>query len=179
MLKMVFRKSVLAAMVAALVFAALPITSVFAADEPPAGKGELTDEKLEQIWARELKAYDRLGKVFERSDAMFEKAQGLIERAAENGKDVSAVQAALDAFESAVAGARPIYDDARSIVTSHAGFDGNGKVTDAEQARATVKELGAKLKEVKSAMGGTGKALREAIKAFREANRPAEPANRE
>jgi Xaa-Pro aminopeptidase len=30
--------------------------------------------------------------------------------------------------------------------------------------------MGGKLKEIREAMGGTGKALREAIQAFREAN---------
>jgi hypothetical protein len=34
-----------------------------------------------------------------------------------------------------------------------------------------VQEVGAKLKEVKSSMNGTGKALLEALKAFRAANK--------
>jgi hypothetical protein len=104
----------------------------------------------------------------------------LIDRASENGRDVTALQAALDAFEAAVQTARPQYEELAEIVDAHSGFDADGKVTDVEQARATVKELGAGLKDVKTAMGGKGKALREAIKAFREANKPdEEPAERD
>ena len=59
------------------------------------------------------------------------------------------------------------------IVNSHEGFDASGKVTDAEKAKSTLQEMGAKLKEVKSSMDGTGKALREAMKALRKSGKPA------
>ena len=51
--------------------------------------------------------YERMGQRFEREDEFIEKAQKLIDRAKENGKDVSAVQAALDAFEAALKDAQP------------------------------------------------------------------------
>jgi hypothetical protein len=76
----------------------------------------------------------------------------------------------LDAFEAATKNAHPIYESAKGIINSHQGFDADGKVTDPEKARETVKAMGEKLKAIKDAMNGTGKALREAIKAFREAN---------
>lgn len=169
MISILFRKTVLSAMTAVLALAA-PLSSALAVD-PPADR-EISNERLEKIWARELEAYNRLGGKFERSDEFVEKVQGLIDKAAENGRDVSAVQAALDAFEAAVGNARPIYESAREIINAHAGFDENGKVTDAAQAKETVRALGDKLKEIKSAMGGTGRALREAIRAFREASKP-------
>ncbi|MEW6404353.1 MAG: hypothetical protein AB1649_21345 [Chloroflexota bacterium] len=174
MMNTFFKKSILAAMVVALVFAALPVTSVFAADDPSTPEPEISNEKLEQIWARQLKTYERLGKAFDRSDEFIAGVQALIDKAAENGKDVSAVQAALDAFEAAVKKAHPLYESTKGIVNSHQGFDENGKVTDAEKARETVAEMREALQEIKDAMNGTGRALREAIKAFREANRPAE-----
>jgi hypothetical protein len=83
------------------------------------------------------------------------------------------VQAALDAFTASVKNTRPTYEGLNGIVNSHQGFDDAGKVTDAEKAKATVQEMGAKLKEIRDQMGGTGKVLREAIKAFRDANKPA------
>ncbi len=131
-----------------------------------------SNEKLEQAWARQLKNYERLGKGFEDTDAQIAKFQARIDKAAQNGKDVAALQAALDAFESALKSGEPIYDDMSVIVNAHQGFDANGKVTDAEQAKSTLKEMRAKMQELKSAMNGTGKALREALKAFREANKP-------
>jgi hypothetical protein len=48
-------------------------------------------------------------------------------------------------------------------------------VTDPQKARETVQAMHDKLQEIKTAMDGTGKALREAIKAFREANPRPQP----
>jgi hypothetical protein len=174
MMNAFFKKSILVAMVIALVFAALPVTGVLAADDPVTPQPEISDERLAQIWARQLKAYERLGKALDRSEAFIDRVQELIDRAADNGKDVTAVQAALDAFEEAVKEAHPLYESTRSIVNSHQGFDENGKVTDAEQARESVAEMREALQEIRDAMGGTGRALREAIKAFREANKSPE-----
>jgi DNA repair exonuclease SbcCD ATPase subunit len=167
-MKNMFKKMILAVMTTALVFAAFPVTSAFAQGENPAPTGEVSNEKLEKAWARQLKIYERLGNGFDDLDGQIEKIQERIDKAASNGRDVTALQAALDAFEAASKTTQPIYDSIESIVNSHAGFDADGKVTDAEQAKSTVQEMGAKLKEVKSSMDGTGKALREALKAFRK-----------
>jgi hypothetical protein len=166
----IFKKTILVALAAALVFAAFPVTSVFAQGENPP-KGELTNEKLEQIWARQLKTHERLGKAFDDIDGQIAKFQARIDKAAANGKDVTA-------FEASSKSAKPIYDSMSGIVNSHQGFDANGKVIDSEKAKSTVQDMRAKLKELKSAMGGTGKALREALKAFREANKPADNSGR-
>ena len=172
-MKNIFKKMILAVMTAALVFAAFPVTSAFAQGENPAPMGEVSNEKLEKAWARQLNIYERLGNGFDGLDAQIAKFQERIDKAASNGRDVTALQSALDAFEAASKATLPIYDSIESIVNSHAGFDADGKVTDAEQAKSTLQEMGAKLKEVKSSMDGTGKALHEAFKAFREANKPA------
>lgn len=110
--------------------------------------------------------YEKLGK----TEGFLGKLQQLIDRASEHGKDVSDIQAALDAFADAAENAKPIYESGQAIVDSHAGFDADGKVTNSEQAKETVRAMGEKLKEIKDAMGGTGKALRDALHAFREAN---------
>ena len=105
-----------------------------------------------------------------RADELIERVQKLIDRAEANGKDVSAVQAALDAFAAAVKEANPIYESMKGIINSHQGFDDNGKVTDPEKAKETVSSMHEKMLEIKTVMDGTGRALREAIRAFREAN---------
>ena len=168
-MKIFFKKTILIALVAALGLASLPLVSVFAAGQkdpttPP--QTQLKNDRLELIWARQLRIYNRMGHI----DNLIEKAQKLIDRAKENGKDVSAVQAALDAFATQWKDAKPTYESIKGIVSSHQGFDENGKVTDAEKAKATVMEMRDKLKEIHSTLNGTGKALHEAIKAFREAN---------
>jgi len=172
-LSLLFKKSILITLVAVLAMAALPLTSVAASGlsdptDPPTG------ERLERAWARLQRVYERQGLVLERADAMVERIQKLIDRMKENGKDVSALQAALDAFEGALKEAHPIYESAKGILNSHQGFDAHGKVADREKAAETVKALGEKLKEVREVVGEPGKALREAVKAFRDVNHKAE-----
>ena len=67
-----------------------------------------------------------------------------------------------------------IYESVKGIINAHKGFDSDGKVTDKELAIETVKDLRAKLKEIRTIVGDPGRALRQAIKAYREANRPPE-----
>jgi hypothetical protein len=167
-MKNIFKKTILLALVAALAVASLPFVSVAAqgANDPTPPTGQVSNEKLERVWARQLKLYERMGK----TDEFVAKVQGLLDRASANGKDVSAIQSALDAFVESAKDAKPIYESAKGIINSHQGFDSNGKVTDPAKAKETVQAMGEKLKEIKDAMDGTGKALHAAIKAFRAAN---------
>ena len=171
----IFKKTILFALVAALALASLPLISVSAAGQrdplsPP--QSQISNERLERIWARQLRLYNRFGQV----DNFMDRIQRLIDRAKANGKDVSAIQAALDAFEAAVKDAHPTYESMRGTVSSHPGFDENGKVTDPAKALETVKAMHEKIQEIKTALNDTGKALREAIKAYREANPRTQPA---
>jgi len=167
-MKNIFKKTVLLALVAALGVASLPFASVAAqeANDPTPPTGEVSNEKLERVWARQLRAYERMGK----TDEFVAKVQQLLDRATANGKDISAIQSALDAFVDATKDAKPIYESANGIINSHQGFDANGKVTDPAQAKETIKAMHEKMQEIRTAMDGTGKALHEAIKAFRQAN---------
>jgi hypothetical protein len=169
MIKIFFKNTILFALVAALGVTSLSVFSASAAgwnDPTPQPQRQISNERLEKIWAHQLRMYEQMGK----TDEFIEKIQKLIDRAAANGKDVSALQAALDAFADAWKDAKPIYESMKGIIHSHQGFDDNGKVTDPEKAKETVKAMAEKLREIKAIMGGTGKALREAIQAFRDAN---------
>lgn len=173
-MKTLFTKTILIALLAALGLASLPFVSVSAAaaNNPTSpAQARISNERLERAWARQLRIYERMG----RTDEFVAKVQKLIDRAKANGKDVSAVQAALDAFKTAVKEAQPIYESVKGLINSHPGFDSNGKVIDPEKAAETVKAMHEKLKEIRDAMNGTGKVLHEAIKAFREANPRPQP----
>ena len=172
-MKTLFRNTIWFAIVFALGLASLPLSSVSAAgdyDPPVPEQRQISAERLERVWARQLRLYQHIGNGFEREASFIERVQSLIDRAEANGKDVSGVQAALDDFEAAVKDARPIYESANGIVNSHQGFDENGRVIDPEKAQETVQAMRWKLQQIKDAMDGTRKALREAIRAFREAN---------
>lgn len=166
-MKALFRKTILFALIVTLGLAAIPFVSVSAAGESgPTSPPQISNERLERVWARQLRIYERMG----RTDESIERVQKLIDRAKANSKDVSAVQAALEAFKVAAKQARPIYESVKGVISSHQGFDSNGKVTDSEKAKETTKTMHEKLKLIRDTMNGTGKALREAIKAFRAAN---------
>lgn len=171
-----FKKTVLLALVVALALFALPVTNAYASglSDPadPANRARLSDTHLERLWARMGRIYERQGHRLQRADVIIERVQNLIDRLEESGKDVTALQAALDAFEEAIKDAHPIYESAKGILNSHQGFDAEGKVTDREKAVETIRELGEKLKKVREIVGEPGRALRKALNAFRDAHRP-------
>ena len=82
------------------------------------------------------------------------------------------MQTALNAFTSVIPAAQTAHAQGAVIISSHNGFDSSGKVTDRTTAIETVKALAQVLKDTRTAMNGTGKALHEAAKAFRDAHHP-------
>ena len=169
------KKFLLMTLVTTLALTVLPVASVFAAGQndisaPP--QDQVSTVWLERIWARQQRIFDRLG----RTDALIDRVQRLIDLARASGRDVSALQAALDAFEAAAKDSRPMYESMKGIISSHPGFDESGKVTDPVKARETIREMRAKIQEIKTAMNGTGRVLRDAIREFRQANPQLQPA---
>jgi len=170
-MKATFWKGTCGVVVTLLLLAAMPVPAVSAADSsapPPPWQAF----RFERTWERMLRHYARVGDLLDRGDDMMAKSQAMIDRLAEEGKDVSGLEAALDDFAASLKAARPLYASGQGIVNSHAGFDSDGKVTDPEAALETIQALGDKLREIQDAMGGTGRALRDAIWDFREANPP-------
>jgi hypothetical protein len=173
-----FKKFVLTTLILVIGLAVLPSTGVSAAglqDEttPPANQ-PANYARLEHIWVRAQTAYQRQGDRLAKADEFIARVQSLIDRANQKGWDTSAVQAALNAVATVIPAVQAAHDPGAAIIASHSGFDANGKVTDRAAAVETVKALGQVLKDTRSAMNGTGRALREAIKAFRDAHRPAQ-----
>ncbi|GAB4498346.1 MAG: hypothetical protein OHK003_10190 [Anaerolineales bacterium] len=167
-MKNTISKILLAVLAASLVFAAFPVTSAYAADEDPPIP---TDERLERLWSRQMRLYERLGNAFEDTYDHIARLQDWIDQAAENGRDVTTLQAALDAYEEALLGARPEYEALGQVIAEHEGFDDAGNVTDSEEAFATIQQVRDEMKSIKESMGDSFKALREAIKALREENK--------
>ena len=178
---MLFKKTALLALVAALAVAALPLANVYAAGQsdptptPPAPPSAVSDERLEQAWARQQRAYDRLGRMFENSDLRISQTERYIEYLKGQGVDTSDLQAAVDAFAAAVKAAHPIYESINGILNSHQGFDAEGNVTDHDKAVETVQDMHAKMESIRQAMNGTGRALRELMHQYRETYPPPTP----
>lgn len=171
-----FKKITLAILVLTLGLVALPTSGAFAAGlqdqtTPPANQA-LSNVRLEQAWARAQMVYHRQGSLLSLADGFIARAQNLIDKANGKGWDTSAVQAALDAFKSVIPAAKAAHLPGEAIIDNHNGFTSDGKVTDRAAAIATTQSLFQVIKDTRTAMNGTGRALRDAIKAFREAHHP-------
>lgn len=167
-----FKKGLLVALIAAMGMVSLPMINAYALGGTPAAPGQTSSDKLQKAFAREQTIYARLGKLFDNADSRLSRVQDLINRAKAKGKDVSALQAAFDAFRSAVTKSKTTYENAQGLLTSHPGFDASGNVVDAALALQTVKDLRSPLKEILQTVSPAAKGLREAVKTFREANSP-------
>lgn len=88
------------------------------------------------------------------------------------GKDTSALESALADFKSKVSAAQSAHDQGASILSAHAGFDGDGKVTDPDQAHNTLVQARDHLVDARRGLTDAIHSLREAVRSFRQQNRP-------
>jgi hypothetical protein len=169
----VLRKIVTTVLVVAFAWAGLPIGSAYAAaptPQAPATRPQ-ANARLALAFARQTLNIKRIGLIYQRLDLGFPQIQKFIAKAKARGQDVTQAQAALDAYESALATARPSYDRAKSLADARSGFDANGNVTDPVAARATVLGIRQALLQYRSAIGTTRLTLAQALLELR-LNRP-------
>lgn len=86
---------------------------------------------------------------------------------------MSALEAALAAFNASVADAQAAHAEAADILGTHAGFDANGKVTDKELAVQTLESAGEVLQEARQILREAEKTLKQAVREWLKANSPA------
>ncbi len=168
------QKVLLVAAVAALGVVSVPAGSaaaLAAADATPVAP-TIGNVRIELAWARLQAAHARLQVVFDFANQRFARVQQLIDRAKANGKDVAAVQSALDSLKTAVQQARPIFESTNGLIASHPGFDASGNVTDSTMARQTVQDLVTKYRDIGSIVKPATEAFRQAIQDFRQTNGP-------
>ncbi len=168
----------LAGSILALGLAAVPLSGAAAAElmkepaNPPATQPKPDHPRLEKLWNREQIRYQREGNLLSKADGFISKVQTLLDKAAQKGWDVSAVQAALNAFSSVIPAAQAAHAPGEAIIRTHSGFNANGEVTNPEKAVETVKALAQVLKDTRTAMDGTGRALWQAIRELRQSHKP-------
>ena len=170
------KKILLVAIIAILGVVSLPYVNTYALGQSqtvsPPPSGQVSTDKLQQIWAREQAAYSKFGKLNTDFASRITKLQDLINKAKAKGIDVSSLQSALDAFSAAVSQAQTLYQGIQSTISSHPGFDTAGKVTDPTTAAQTVKAVMDSLKQIHQTLASPTKALKDAFTAFRQANKP-------
>lgn len=133
---------------------------------------QLRDQALENFYKREQLAaqeqqlrLDFAGQISTAVDSWITTLNG-------KGKDTSALQAALTSFKSSIASAQSAHDKGVSILNTHTGFDGNGNVTDHDQARQTLQQARDQLVQARQDLTDGIKTLRDAVRTYRQQNEP-------
>lgn len=143
-MKAFFRKFVPVLILLVVIAAALP-TPAYAAsaaqEEQPAPENRDPNRIIESRFKQEQRRNERQAKGGERIDTLLERIESRLSRAEEQGLDTSAVESALADFETARAEAAALHSKAGELIDAHAGFDAEGKVTDAETAAQTVEDI--------------------------------------
>ncbi len=99
-------------------------------------------------------------------------AQTFIDAQKANGKDTSSLDAALANYNAQFASAQTVHNQAGSVLSTHAGFDANGVVTDSTQAKQTLRSVRDYLRQAHTLIASSSQALHSALRVFRQANRP-------
>jgi hypothetical protein len=139
----------------------------------PAGQSQQTKQvdRLEKAYQRELKALDAQAKRLAAADDRVQKFSERIANLKSQGKDVSALEKALNDFKDVLKAARASHDSAAAILRTRAGFDANGKVTDAQQAKDTVQEAAKLLRQARQDLRPAVRDLAQAVRQYIKDNR--------
>lgn len=105
------------------------------------------------------------------TDQIVSKVQEYIDNQKSQGKDTSALEAALATFQSQVATAQASHDTAADILNTHAGFDDDGQVTDPDQARQTLTSARQSLNDAHLTLRQAERDLHKAVKEYRDQNK--------
>jgi len=99
------------------------------------------------------------------------KLDQLIAKLKAKGQDTAALEQAVAAFRTGIAMARAEWQVASATLAAHTGFDGAGKVTNADQARATLKDAHGHMEQAHTIARGAYEKLHAAIVAYRKVHR--------
>jgi hypothetical protein len=146
-----------------------------AGDEAPPVQNGLDERptiRLEFAYLRLQHAAEGLALHLDHAGEVADFIEEWIETLRDQGQNVSELEGALEAFEAALDEAQGFYEQAADVLNEHAGFDGNGKVSDRGQAVETVREAGRSLRDGRRALKEGVVDLRRAIRDWRRDHRP-------
>ncbi len=140
---------------------------------PPAGPNQPANQaaRLEKLYQRELKVLDTQSKRLTVVDQRVQKISEHIANLKSQGKDVTALEQALNDFKAVLQSAHTSHDSAAAILKTHAGFDASGKVIDVQQARDTVQQAQQQLRQVRQDLRPATRDLVRAVRQYIRNNR--------
>ncbi len=121
--------------------AGLALAPAYAAGSPDTGTPPgPVNQALQNIYQREQSWLSVQSNTLTDANTIMVNVQNWINTLNGQGKDTGALVAALAAFKGQIATAQTAHDTASGILSAHAGFDGNGQVTDRVQAISTLRQ---------------------------------------
>jgi hypothetical protein len=106
-----------------------------------------------------------------RTDQFADKFETMIAKLQAKGQDTAALEQALTTFRAAIEQAYTEWSAAKSALDTHAGFGANRKVTDADQARATLQDAHDHMEQAHAIAKAAFRDLRTAFVAYRKTHR--------
>ncbi len=163
-------------LLAGATLAAAPLPAYAAGDTPPTSPAPNASARsgatVEHLYQREQTALGIQADHLTKAGEIAGKVQDWIDKLAEQGQDVTDLKAALASYNDSLDSAQSAHDQAAGILETHAGLDANGKVTDLQAARETVRTAGQALRECRRTLLQAARNLRQAARAWRQAHRP-------
>ncbi len=144
-------------------------------EEPPPANGEkagIIKQQLEAAFERQQDNLVKQEENIEKLSQVSTSAQERIDSLREKGKDVSSLEAALAEFEDAIPRINELHQETADLISSHAGFGNNGKVTEIETAARTVKIIRENMMKTRRIMNNAVRELRIAVLLYRDAKAP-------
>jgi hypothetical protein len=140
-------------------------------DPTPGPRKIIVTQQVELHYQNQLLVLQKIELGIAKVNEGFPKLTAKLAKLKEKGIDISDVEAKMAAFVSAVNANKQHYDQAKSLLNAHAGFDVNGKVTNLEQAHSTLEAVRVEFKAYRDGIRDASKAFRQAVKAMRELQR--------
>jgi hypothetical protein len=137
----------------------------------PTQRGENLDQLLHNWYLREQVWLSAQQNHLDRANQLATKLQTYITKQQGQGKDTASLQAALTTFQQQVGTAQSAHDTAASTLSTHAGFDANGQVTDTSQARQTIVSARQSMYDAHLDLKQAVVDLHNAFRQWREANK--------
>ncbi|HEY61003.1 MAG TPA: hypothetical protein G4N92_10065 [Anaerolineae bacterium] len=185
LLKKPFALVMICALLSMALIAAVPVDDVYAEIESEP-EFMLTDEHeesgvyrffyglLSRTFFYQKHMVDYLDQNVEQADNVAANAQLRIVELEDEGKDVAALETALDTFYDLVADAEQALDAANGSISLHKGFDEDSKVSDLTLARDTIKELEGYISTARDSIIEAVRAIVDGMQEYRDINQPVE-----
>jgi hypothetical protein len=103
---------------------------------------------------------------FNEASALADTVAEMISKLKQHGVDTAKLERALENFRSRMADAHSQWEKARDVLVAHAGFDAEGHVTDARQARTTVTEAHLRLQRARMLIERAARDLRAVMASY-------------